>query len=773
MNSPELVWKDPEPVIVSPELALHVGGHPVIAETLARRGITSPAQAEAFLNPAKYIPADPHDLPDLTQAVERIKLALTRGEKLGVWGDFDVDGQTSTTLLVDALRQLGGDVIYHIPVRAVESHGITLPALRTFLDQGVQLLITCDTGITAHEAIAYAASRHVPTIITDHHQLSAELPAGLAVINPQRLPVHHPLHPLCGVGCAFQLVLALYAELTPDPTAHTTQFLDLVALGTVADVAELRQDNRWLVQRGLAQLRTHPRPGIDAILQLAEVSLSNFTEEQIAFQLAPRLNAIGRLDDANPLVDFFLSEDEQFIRVMATRLEGLNSERRFQTRQILAAAQSMITQDPHLLTYEVLVLAHPAWVRGIVGIVASRLAEVYQRPVILLTTPPGQPAGGSARSIEGIHITQAIAACQELLFNYGGHPMAAGLSLDPEHIPDFRRQVSQAVRAQTRGRPLVYSLQLDATLELEDITLALAQDIERLAPFGAGNPALNFLVQNLTLKSSSEIGKNKEHRQMIVENHRGYTQKVLWWQSTDLPLPESPFDLVFNLRSSTFQGQNDVQMTWVAHQHRPSLVPVAEPSWCPEIIDLRHHPDPHQALIEIQARETDLMIWGENAAVESVAMRNRLELSPATSLVIWSTPPGPSQLHQACQKVAPQRIYVFDQPPSANFLPPVLESLQNALDHQEGWVSVSSLAAAAAQTETTIRTLLELFTAQGQLILVASRADQLQFQRGGTPAPGDSIARQRTALQSLTEETQAYRRYYAHAPLDTLIRFAD
>jgi single-stranded-DNA-specific exonuclease len=770
LNTPEIVWNFPEPVQIPEDFAQHIGGHPIVAETLYRRGITTIEAADAFLDPDQYTPANPYDLPDLKIAVERLKTALKNNEKIGVWGDFDVDGQTSTSLLVDALRQLGGDVIFHIPVRATESHGIKIPFLQTFLDQGVQLLLTCDTGITAHEAIEYANSRGVPVIITDHHQLASTLPNALAAVNPQRLPPDHPLHPLCGVGCAYEVIRALYEEMAADPAHQTDPFLDLVALGTIADVAELYGDNRWLVQRGLRQIREAPRKSILALINAAEVNLSQFDEGHVGFQLAPRLNAIGRLGDANPMVDFFLSDDDQLIQVMTARLEGLNGERRFQSKQIFAGAQGLIQQDPHVLDFPVLILGHPAWIGGVVGIVASHLVEIYNRPVILLTTPPDRPASGSARSVEGIDITKAIAACQSLLNGFGGHPMAAGLSLPAEKIPEFRRMLSNAVREQAGDRPLEKTIPIDGVFKLEELTLELAKDINRLAPFGNGNPPLNFLSQGLHLQHHCQIGKNQEHRQMTVGNENGTALKFLWWQSADYPLPESPFDLAYNLRPSTFRGTEDIQLTWVEHLHQPEAQETRPTqSAISEIIDYRQHPHPLQALHAIRQQESSLLIWGENIQTEEISAVDRQQLTAADALVVWTTPPARAVLEQVCKIVSPVRIYLFNQQPGTDTISMVKAGIQAALTNKEGWISISELAALSAQTAVAIQTLLDLFLAHGNLTLLNREEDNIQLTRGGTAANKDKIAQLSAQLQYLQGEAAAYRRFYATAKPDTLL----
>ncbi len=262
-------WLDPSDIVVPAALAAAVGGHPLVAQMLARRGLTEPAAARAFLDPAAYTPAPPSAFPDMARAVNRLWRAIRGREPICVWGDFDVDGQTATALLVDALADLGADVSYHVPVREIESHGIALPPLRDVIAEGARLILTCDTGATAHEAITFARSQGVETIVTDHHALGVSLPDAVAVITPRRLPAEHPLADLPGVGVAYKLAEALY-ERARRP-ADAARLLDLVSLGIVADVAVQRGDTRYLLQRGLAALRRTPRPGIRAVMESAEV----------------------------------------------------------------------------------------------------------------------------------------------------------------------------------------------------------------------------------------------------------------------------------------------------------------------------------------------------------------------------------------------------------------------------------------------------------------------------------------------------------------------
>jgi len=341
------VWLDPQEVAPTEALLNVVGGHPLVASTLMRRGIDEPEAARAFLDPSAYKPSPSFELPGMEAAAERLLAAIQQREAICVWGDFDVDGQTATTLLVSALRRLGGQVSYHIPVRAVESHGISLAALRQVLDGGVQLLLTCDTGITAHPAVDYARSRGVDVVLTDHHDLptspegeAAPLPEASAVVNPKLLPQDHPLATLPGVGVAYKLAEALC--MLAGRTGEAEESLDLVALGIVADIALLRGDTRYLLQRGLEALREARRPGLRAIMEYAELQPAWLTEDHIGYELAPRLNALGRLADANPAVELLSTQDIGRARVLALELEGLNARRKLLTSQVLQGALAQI-----------------------------------------------------------------------------------------------------------------------------------------------------------------------------------------------------------------------------------------------------------------------------------------------------------------------------------------------------------------------------------------------------------------------------------------------
>jgi len=798
-------WIEPKDVRVPQELQTAIGGHPLVAKTLARREFTELEAARAFLDPDCYRPAPPTDLPNMAEAADRLEKAIQQGETICVWGDFDVDGQTATTILVSTLKDLvvrqgspqavrqgsprGAAVRYHIPVRRTESHGLNLPVLKRLIAEGVHLLLTCDTGVTDHEVIAYAQAQGVDVVVTDHHDLPATLPKACAIVNPKMLPDAHPLRELPGVGCAYKVAEELYRRVGKPEAA--AQYLDLVALGIVADVAVQTGDTRYLLQRGLEALRHTERLGLQVMMEVAELDPAWLSEEHISFVLAPRLNALGRLADANVAVELLTTDSLERARILATELEGLNAQRKLLCDQVFQAAQAQIERDPSLLEHSALVLSHPSWPAGVIGIVASRLAERYHRPTVLIATPPGELGQGSARSIEGVNIAAAIAAQQEMLVRFGGHPMAAGLTIDPEprpehvegpcpeyiegRVPEFRRALSRTVSEMlTTGERLRPSLQIDSYLSLADLSLDLVEDLERLAPFGPGNPPLTLVSKGLSLTSHTPVGRTGEHLQLIVEDEEGTAQRVIWWQGADWPLPEGRFDLAYVVRASNYRGQRDVQVEWVdarpIEEPRPDGFPKTRQ--VSEIVDYRREPSPRQVLERLRAQE-DVQIWSEAEARAEVAGQDRYELQSSKVLIIWTAPPGPVEWRTVLEKVAPETVYLFGIDPGLDhpeaFLRRLAGLTRYALNSHQGRVNVSTLAAATAQREATVRQGIAWLAARGHLVVLSEEGDVIQLAEGDQVVDPKGFQKPLGSLNALLEETAAYRAHFARAEEETLI----
>lgn len=732
-----------------------VGGHPVVAQRLVQRGLTTPALARRFLDPAHYSPASPDELPDMDKGFSRVQRAIRDRETILVWGDFDVDGQTSTALLVSALRDLGAQVTYHVPNRFTEGHGIHVPTLKTLLDGGVDLVLTCDTGIAAHAAVDHAAARGVDVVITDHHTLPETLPAAYAAVNPMRLSEGHVLRELPGVGTAYQLVRALYGAQSSD------HLLDLVAVGIVADVMVQVDDTRYWLQRGLDVLRHAPRPSLRAMMARAEIDPRDLTESDIGFSLAPRLNALGRLADANPAVELLTTDDAAIITERINELEGLNQKRRFLTRQIYAAAQQKIEAEPSLLDYAALVVSGEGWHTGVVGIVASRLVEDYGCPVVVLSENDGA-ASGSARSIDGCNIVAAISSQAHLLTNYGGHNMAAGLGLPADKLYEFRRGLSQSVHAMLGKAQVEPQLALDAYLNLTDIDLTFADDIGRLAPFGNGNPPLTFATRSVRVKSRRTMGSRGDHIDLRVEDQAGNEQRVLWWFGDVDAVPQGWFDMAYTVRPNVFNGKREALIEWL-DARPPADEALALQDQAPQyaIVDYRQQADPQAALEHVRREHDDLVIWREG--LPQIDGADRFALRSAETLVIWSPPPGALIWESVLDIVQPQTLVLFGNAAPFDQADVLLKQvgglLKYAYQQKGGTVSASELAALTGHTEVTIMACLRWLNARSPMQLTALSEDMYLIEMQESAATG-SGARESDWLNRALAETRAYRRYW-------------
>lgn len=757
-ESPKRQWLEPAPIDVPAELASEVGGNRLVAEHLARKGIDTASAARRFMYAERYQPASANELPDIDRAVERLKRAIRAKEQILVWGDFDVDGQTATALLVSALRGRGARVAYHVPNRFREGHGIHLPTLKSKLEAGVDLLLTCDTGSSAHEAADYCAKRGIDLLITDHHALPQRLPLAAAHLNPRRLPAGHALSELPGVGVAYKLIEALDGE------GECEKLLDLVALGIVADVMTQIDDTRYLLQRGLAVLRKNQRVGIAAILERAEIPPAQLNERQIGFDIAPRLNALGRLDDANPAVELLTTEDWAKARVMAHSLESYNNRRKFLSNQVYQSAIAQVEAKPWLLEYAVLALSHAEWHSGVIGIVASRLVEEFGLPTILITTADGM-GRGSARSIAGVDITAALGQVSPLLKQFGGHSMAAGMSLDADTIFDFRKQLSRVVRA--LDIPAAPPLVIDGLLPFNAISLELCQDIERLAPFGNGNPPLTLLSRDLRLVSHRALGRGQQHLQLEIADEADHRQRVIYWRGAGKDLPSGRFDLAYSLRTDSWKGQRDLLIEWLdcrAHEGAPLEPHAKQPAY--EIEDYRQSLDPRRALAGAREWHPSALVWAEVDRLDGAV--NRLNLRACDTLIVWSAPPSAEAWAAALETVKPRRLILFGARNNCENLRPFLQRLAGlakfSINQRGGLAGLDELAAATNQSERAAQVGLQVLRALGTLDFALMDSGAYRVMPAEAP-PSERLPALQKRLDLLLRESRAYRKYWLSMPV--------
>ena len=764
-STPE--WIFPDLIDIPGYFRSQIGGYSIVSQTLLRRGLTSLEAAQAYLNPELYAPAPPEQLPGAQKAAKRLQAAISDREAILVWGDFDVDGQTSTSLLVSALRELGGEVYFYIPNRAQESHGITLASLKTIIDKyQPTLLVTCDTGIDAFESIGFAQSSGVDVIITDHHQLPEVLPPAYAVVNPNVLSEQHPLFSLPGVGVAYKVIEELFSYENL-PVNH---FLDLVALGIVADVANISGDTRYLLQRGLPILSRTSRLGLKQLFTNANLAPESITEDQISFVIAPRLNALGRLSDANSCVDFFTTTDLLLAAELAKRLDDLNSQRQQLTETIFKDAIQLLDSNPEIYEdFPVIVLNGPSsWNPGVIGIVASRLVEQFHQPVIMLSQD-GDQARGSARSIQGVSISDLITSTSELLTRYGGHPMAAGLSLPRENISQLRRNLAQSYRSQVGDDPLVQQVIIDEILPLQSISPDYIKEFQRLAPFGAGNPNLLFATRGISVYSDKTIGKNLNHRKLIVKDGPGTSSEILWWNSADLDIPTGSLDIAYSLGISSYKGQEQTQIT-LKHIRQSSEIPLIIKNTKPTIIDHRNLSNPLYMLNKLSGEYPELQIWAEFNKPENTISQPRLELTEAPQLLVWTPPPSLGILKNVLEHVSPSKIFLFavalpDQNNRA-ILELILGMLRHLQDSGKGY-DPELFAQSIAQTSALVQTGIDWFHNHGDYDLSMLRSDNKIIPGSGNPTERfDNI---NDKFNLLLDEIFSYRSFFKSADIRYLI----
>lgn len=480
----------------------------LLARVLAARGIGDPKAAAALLGEGTPL-SDPYLLKDMDKAVARIRRAVEEEEPIVIFGDYDVDGVCATAILYDYLANLGAQVRCKLPTRSGGGYGINRDTLRALAGKGYTLVVTVDNGISAVEEAACARELGIDLVITDHHLPPDPLPDAVAVVDPQRADDESPFKELCGAGVAFKLVAALEEC---DPAELLDMYGDLAALGTVADVMPLVGENRTLVREGLSLLQDTVRPGLQALLEAAGCAGRPVTAETVGFSLAPRLNAAGRMDNAAVALKLLLCGSEEQAAGIAARLSEINTERQQTEQQLFAAAQAQLAAAPERAHDRVIVVAGEGWHPGVIGIVASRLMERYGRPVIVISLQDGE-GRGSGRAPGTFNLHGALAACAGCLVRYGGHAAAAGLLIEPGRIEEFRRAVNDWA-ARACPVPQAVPLTLDAAVELRELTVPAVQALDRLAPFGRGNPVPLLLVQNAQIDGIWPLGAEKRHTRL-------------------------------------------------------------------------------------------------------------------------------------------------------------------------------------------------------------------------------------------------------------------
>ncbi|PYF08844.1 single-stranded-DNA-specific exonuclease RecJ [Ureibacillus chungkukjangi] len=632
------------------------------AKILAARGYTTVEKAQKIINMDSSNLHDPYLLNGMKEAVERIEEALNNGEKILVYGDYDADGITSTTVMMNVLLDLGADVEFCIPNRFSHGYGPNEELFRKAYNDGVQLIITVDNGISGIEPVRVAKELGMDVIITDHHEAGEVLPPADVIIHPRVPEGHYPFGELAGVGVAFKLAHALYGEV-PD---HLYEF---AAIGTVADLVPLEGENRYIVQQGIKQLKTTNNPWVRALCEVTSVKQQEIDEDAIGFYFAPRLNAIGRLGDADPGVAFLMSDNDLDATTGAKLLNQKNVERKEIVNTITEQAIEMIENDSTISNSLVLVIAKEGWNPGVIGIVASRLVEKYYRPTIVLSLDPEKgTAKGSGRSIEGFHLYRELSKNREILTSFGGHPMAAGMTFALENVDEIRSCLHQQALECLTDEMLTPKLSIDVPVDISEVTVDAIEEIKKLGPFGTGFAKPVYALQDVQVRSMRKIGAGENHLKLELEDAHGFIDAIGFSKG-------HLYDEITYGVNLSFVG--DLQINEWQGKKKPQLMitDVQTNEW--QLYDYRGKNQAQKWSNNLPQKDCDLIAFQQSTlqAFEE-QFTNPIHLvtneedmkNLSSNIVLLDLPKSAQTLEKLIEQAKPQRIYaVFYTPESKYF----------------------------------------------------------------------------------------------------------
>jgi len=547
--------------------------NPTLANLLAQRGITTFEEAKSFFRPSLDDLHDPFLMNDMKVAIERIEAAIRNEEKVMIYGDYDVDGTTAVALVYSFLSNYYDNIEYYIPDRYDEGYGISYKSIDYAAENNFSLVIVLDCGIKAVEKIAYAKSKGVDYIIGDHHRPGDKLPNAVAVLDPKRADSTYPFDELSGCGVGFKLVQA-FAKKNNIPFSTIKRYLDLVVVSIASDIVKITGENRILSYFGLKLVNSNPRPGIEAILKFSNVSkknennngepafTKNMTISDLVFLVGPRINAAGRIEDAENSVKLLLAKTLEDAEGLAKQIDDFNTERKNLDFQITLEAHEMINNDKKLLGARTTIVYKESWHKGVIGIVASRLIESFYRPTVVLTKSNGLITG-SARSVKDFDVYDAVDACSDLLEHFGGHKYAAGLSLKPENLPAFQKRFEEYVSSTIKENMLTPEIEIDAKLCLNDINKKFFRILKQFAPFGPGNMSPVFMTENVIDTGFSRIvGKNHLKLDVVHPHIRGYPISAIAFQQSDAYeiVKGGPFNICYHIEENEWNGTVKLQL---------------------------------------------------------------------------------------------------------------------------------------------------------------------------------------------------------------------
>ncbi len=682
----------------------------LIGRILFNRGIDTPAKLEQFLDLNSYTPTNPFEFPNLEQAIEIILAALDQNEKIAVYGDYDVDGVTSTAILVHSLKEAGANVSYHIPDRITEGYGMNKDVIRGLADDDIDLIITCDCGISNRAEVALAKELGMKVVVTDHHHLPEKLPEADSIVTPKFLDSEHLAYQLPGAGMAYYLALALFEKLEQRDKAKP--LIELVALAVVADVMPLRGENRYLLKKGLNALATTDWLGIEVLCKQCDLDLFNLSAEDIGFQIAPRINATGRIDNASKAVELLLSDDRARAVKLAKKLEQINQERKEISNRMEQEALDLLNQPDGK---EPIVLYKSGWHQGVVGIVAGRLSEKYRLPSLLMCLKEDNSTiTGSARSIPGVHIYEILSQCQELLEGFGGHAEAAGFSLLKDNLAPFKARLKSLISKELESLNAEKKIRVDGELDFDELSLDFYQQLQTLAPYGEKNPKPLFYTSQVEIASARPFTSGSQHFNLLLDDGK-QRLSAIWWRADEDKLGEK-VDVVYSVELNEWRGKRELQLNIKEVINRTGEFNKDELKIKSELKDYRNFAHPKQELPKF--RDVAYYYEGiEKSGFDNVVDRYTKE--QVNNLVLLTCPPSYKVLTDLIIRTeAEQLILAFSRAElvsAKSFLKLLLKILKSIITKKSGKTSIYKLASLTGQGEKTIFIALQYLRSLGYI----------------------------------------------------------
>jgi single-stranded-DNA-specific exonuclease len=545
------------------ELVRTIHVDPILANLLGQRTVTDFDTAKAFFRPALEDLHDPFLMKDMDIAIGRLTSAIRNGEKIMIYGDYDVDGTTSVALVYSFLRRYYPNLEFYIPDRYKEGYGISSQGIEAAADAGCRLIISLDCGIKAVNKVKYATKFGIDFIVCDHHTPGEQLPEAVACLDPKRPDCPYPFKDLSGCGVGFKFMQA-FCRHNGYPEEDLYEYLDLVAVSVASDIVSITGENRIMAAFGLERLNRTPRTGLQSIIRIANMENREFVLSDIVFKIGPRINAAGRIESGRDAVELLISEDEMLAKRMSDNINVHNETRKDLDRLTTQEALDMLNSNPSERDKKSTVLFKPDWHKGVIGIVASRLMDHYYRPTVILTESQGV-ATGSARSVQGFDLYSAIESCSDLLINFGGHMYAAGLTMSIEHVEEFKQRFEDWVRAHILPEHLVPQIEIDAEISLKNINAKFFRILKQFMPFGPGNMKPLFLTRRvIDYGTSKVVGKNRDHLKLeIIDEHSSSIIQGVGFsmgEHIDKIKSGDPFDVVYSIEENVFNGKTSIQI---------------------------------------------------------------------------------------------------------------------------------------------------------------------------------------------------------------------